>query len=155
MCGRLTEALIARGLCETKASASRLIRLAPRRAYSSGSREAFPGALLRLACLLCAVARRGVGLERADEPLGRFGDLVDGARERRLVDTRWARRTAQLANELQRGRANLVVGRWRLEVGQRLDVATHRRASCIWSWLAMAGGEPHSIPRPLAKLSQA
>ena len=81
--------------------------------------------LARLAELLFAVARWGVGLERIDETPRGGGDLVDGEVERLLVGARGACGPTQLAHELQRRRADLVVARRRLEVRQRLDVPAH------------------------------
>ena len=67
-----------------------------------------------------------VGLERRSSRRGGRGDLVDGALECRLVRLRRLVEAAQLAHELQRGGADLVLGRGRLEIEQRADVAAHR-----------------------------
>src|SRR5450631_207525 len=72
-----------------------------------------------------AVARRRVGVQRCQQPPRRRGDFRDGAVEgfgvglRRLVEAR------KFAHELQRGGLDFILGRRRLEIEQRLDVAAH------------------------------
>src|SRR5262245_32839625 len=84
----------------------------------------------RLGGLDLAMARRGAGDERVEEPVRHRRDLVDGAAEGRRVGLRRSREPAQLADELERGGADLLVrGRWR-EVVQRLDASTHDGAPC-------------------------
>src|SRR5215203_3180166 len=92
---------------------------------ASASGEALARALASLAGFLLAIARRRVDLQGGDEPLRGLRHLVDGALERGLVRARGTRRPAQLAHELQRRGADLVVGGRRLEVRQRLDVTAH------------------------------
>jgi uncharacterized protein DUF1931 len=92
------------------------------------SGEALERPLARLAHLFFAIARRRIRLQRMDQPMRGCGHLVDGAAERSFVDARRPCRAAQLSDELERRRANLVVGRRRLKVGERLDVATHPRS---------------------------
>src|SRR5262249_5365467 len=65
------------------------------------------------------------GYECCKEPGGRLCDLFDGALERVLIRLRRLREPADLADVLQRRAANLFLGRRRLEVVQRADVATH------------------------------
>jgi hypothetical protein len=55
------------------------------------------------------------------------GYLFDGAVKSRLVGFRGPRKTAQLADELERRSSDLLVRRRRLEVVQCLDVTTHDR----------------------------
>src|SRR5262249_39686399 len=83
------------------------------------------GASFRLGGFFFAVLRRGVRLERIDE-LARDGeDALDGFVEHvRVLAARFAG-AAHFADELQRRRAALVVGRRRLEVEQRADVPAH------------------------------
>src|SRR4051812_10062744 len=90
---------------------------------TAGSGEPLARALACLAGFLLAVARRCVDLQRSDQPARRFRHLVDGAVECRLVGARRPRGATELAHELQRRRADLVLGGRRLEVRQRLDVA--------------------------------
>src|SRR6185295_11349246 len=91
------------------------------------ARVAVGAALAGLGGLDLAVLRRSRGLEGVDEPAGRLGDLGDRALER--IDVLAARlaRTADLADVLQGRGVDLVVGRGRLEVEQRADVAAHGR----------------------------
>src|SRR5690606_36934843 len=84
-----------------------------------------------LACLLCldlAVAGRGIGLERIEQPAGGLLHVVDGTVEGHFVRLGRMREAAQLANELQRRSANLVLRcRW-LEVEQGANVSAHGSA---------------------------
>src|SRR5665213_1325067 len=85
-------------------------------------------ALPRLLGLDLAVAGRGLGVQRRQQPARRGRHFRDSAVEgvrvglRRLVEAR------KLAHELQRGGLDLVLGRRRLEIEQRLDVAAHLRS---------------------------
>jgi hypothetical protein len=72
-----------------------------------------------------AISWRRVGLQGVNEPVRRRCHLFDGLIECGLVDARWFRRSTQLADELESGRANLIVGRGWLEVGERFDVSAH------------------------------
>jgi len=64
-------------------------------------------------------------VQRNEQRAGRLRNLGHGpfkglgVRLRRLVEAR------ELANKLKRRRVDLVLGRWRLEIEQRLDVTTH------------------------------
>lgn|GEM_PF-6630604 len=53
-------------------------------------------------------------------------DLLNGAIERRFVRVRGLTEARELADELNGCRADLVVGRRRIEVEERANVATHR-----------------------------
>jgi len=72
--------------------------------------------LPRLPRLLFAISRRRVRVQGANQSLGRGRDFFDGLIEYLFVRVGWLRRAAQLANELQRGGANLVVGCGRSKV---------------------------------------
>src|SRR5579859_53910 len=87
--------------------------------------ETSRGALTRLASLLFAVPGWGLHGERIDQTAGNHCHVIDRSIERGFVGVRWLRRATEFPDELQRRRANLVVGRGRLEVGQGLDVSTH------------------------------
>ena len=63
--------------------------------------------------------------QRVQQVRGGVRDLVDRAVERLLVGLRRLREAADLADVLQRGGADLVLGRRRLEVVERADVAAH------------------------------
>ena len=63
------------------------------------------------------------GMVSREGNLGRDG--VDRTREGLLVRARRLRETADLAHVLKGGGADLVVGRFRLEVVERLDVSAH------------------------------
>jgi hypothetical protein len=89
------------------------------------SGEALLRALARLLHLLDAILRRRRRLIRLDQaPRGRR-HLVDRTLERGLVRARGPRRSAELAHELQRRGADLVLGGGGLEVRERSDVAAH------------------------------
>jgi hypothetical protein len=84
---------------------------------------------VRLAPLLVPVPRRRFGVQRMDQAMGGRGNLIHRAIERLFVLLRRPRCPAQLAHELERRRPDLVIRRGRLEVRERLDVATHARPS--------------------------
>src|SRR5690606_21530685 len=65
-------------------------------------------------------------------PVHDGGDFVDGFIERGFVRLRRSGGSANLAHELERGGANLLVGGWRLEVEQRLDVSAHESLRVIF-----------------------
>jgi hypothetical protein len=65
-----------------------------------------------------AIARRCVGHKRIEQMLGDVSDIIDGTIERRLVCLGRFRETAQLADELKRRSANLVVRRRWTEVNE-------------------------------------
>ena len=83
-----------------------------------------------------AVLRRRRRHEGCHQTARRGGDLVHGAREGFLVRLRRLGEAADLADVLERGAADLFLGRRRLEVVQRSDVATH-------SNLSVSGLRPH------------
>src|SRR5262245_27906620 len=72
-----------------------------------------------------AVAWLGVGHQRPDQRTRRGGDLLDRVIEHDLVGLRGTGKAAQLADELQRRRAYLLVGGGRLEIEQGLDASAH------------------------------
>src|SRR4029078_4194830 len=72
-----------------------------------------------------AVLRRRGGDQRAQQPLARSRDLVDGAVEGLDVGLRGLRRAADLAHVLERGRADLFLRRRRVEVVESSDVPAH------------------------------
>src|SRR5918911_4752598 len=88
----------------------------------SGGREALLGAGSAASRFGVAVLRRRVRHEIGEQVHGGVRDLFDGAVERRLVGLRRLREAADLADVLKRGRADLVLGRRRLEVEERLNV---------------------------------
>src|SRR6185437_1553541 len=90
-----------------------------------GSAEALPRAFPRLLGLDLAVARRRVGLQRGQQSPGAVGHFRDRAVERFGIGLRRRVETGKLAHELQRGGVDLGMGRRRLEIEQRLDVAAH------------------------------
>src|SRR5262249_35918042 len=73
-----------------------------------------------------AVAWRTGGSERNQQSPGNVGDIIERLVERCLIRLCGRREPAQLADELQRGRADLLLGRGRLEIEQRADIAAHR-----------------------------
>src|SRR6478736_7898618 len=82
-------------------------------------------ALPRLLGLDLAVARRGMGVQRGQETAGGGGHLRDRAVERLGIGLRRLVEAGQFSPELQRGGLDFVLGRGRLEIEQRLDVAAH------------------------------
>src|SRR5436190_2300484 len=72
-----------------------------------------------------AVARRSRRLERLQQAARGNAHLVHRAIERRLVGLGGLVETAELANELQRRRLDLVLGRRRLEIIERANVSAH------------------------------
>src|SRR5215813_3348033 len=73
-----------------------------------------------------AVAWRTGRGERSQQPPSGIGDIIDRLVERCLVRLRRGREPAQLSDELQRGGADLLLGRGRLEIEQSADIAAHR-----------------------------
>src|SRR5829696_7990009 len=90
---------------------------------SGGVSLSGPGA--RLGGLDLAVLGRRGGLQRLEQVPRHVRDLLDGAVERLLVGLRGLREAADLADVLERGGADLVLGRGRLEVVQRANVVAH------------------------------
>src|SRR5262249_43246939 len=82
-----------------------------------------PGAPLRRLDL--AIARRRAGHQRIQDRMRAPHHLADGVMERVLGGLRGLREAAQLADELERRCANLLVRGGRLEVVERLDATTH------------------------------
>ena len=80
---------------------------------------------LRPCRLDCAIARRSVGHKRGKQFICRFGHLVNGPAERRLVRLGGPGEAAQLADELQGRRPDLLRRGGRSEVMERLYVAAH------------------------------
>src|SRR5271155_202424 len=72
-----------------------------------------------------AIARLLVRMQRGDESTGTRGDLLDRRCEGGLVCARGMRKSADLADELQRRGADFLVRGRRLEVEQRTNAATH------------------------------
>src|SRR5262249_14999081 len=77
-----------------------------------------------------AVARRPAGGERGEQAARRLGHLVDGTLERRLVGARRLAEPAQLAHELQRGGADFLLPRRRVEVKERTEISAHGPPLC-------------------------
>ena len=106
-------------------------------------RVACGAAGLGLGGLDLAVLRRRVGHELAEQALAHRGHLVDGPLERLGVRLRRLREAADLADVLERGCADLVLGgRW-IEVMECSDVAAH--ASRL---AAPRPRSPPRVPRP-------
>src|SRR6478736_7771835 len=93
------------------------------KAWSAGIPDLGAGA--SLGRLDLAVLRRSGGDELLEQVAGGVGDLGYGAVERGLVGGGRLGRPGHLAHELERRRGHLVLGRGRLEVVERADVATH------------------------------
>jgi hypothetical protein len=65
-----------------------------------------------------------------DQPAGDRRYVVDRLVERWLVCLGWGVEATQLADELQRGSANLLVGRRRIKVEEYFDVSAHMTFYC-------------------------
>src|SRR5437667_12702648 len=106
---------------------------ARRRGRVSGRASAFGEALARvltrLTRLFFTIARRCTGRKRLDQPIGGCRDFVDRPVERRFICARRVIAPAQLSNELQRRRADLVVCGRRRKIGEGLDVSAHTSIS--------------------------
>lgn len=92
----------------------------------SHTREPFACTQLCLAGLLLAIASGRSDRERCDQLRGCCGDLAHRGFEGDLVRARGTGGAAQLAHELKRGGSKLFSSRWRVEISERPDVATHR-----------------------------
>src|ERR1700733_8385433 len=90
-----------------------------------GSSESLPRAFAGLFGLDLAVARRRVGLQPGQQPAGAVGHLGDRAVERLGIGLRRRVEAGQFAHELQCRGMDLGMGRRRLKIEQRLDVAAH------------------------------
>src|SRR4051812_35300091 len=88
-------------------------------------RETFRRPDARLLRFDLAIPGRRVANERLKQMLGGVGHVVHRAVERLLVRFRWFGEAAQLAHELKRRGANLVMRRRRQEVVKGLDVSAH------------------------------
>jgi hypothetical protein len=73
----------------------------------------------------CAIARRRVAHKRIEQMVGRVSDIIDGTIESCLVCLGGFRETAQLADELKRRSANLVLRRRWTEVMKCFDGSAH------------------------------
>src|SRR5580704_3618670 len=72
-----------------------------------------------------AVLCRARRFQRLQEAARRVCDLVDGAGERRFVGTGGVRKSAQLANELQRRRADFLIRGRRFEIEECAYIPAH------------------------------
>src|SRR5262249_7931262 len=97
------------------------MRRSPQR---SGS-EPFRRARARLGAFFLAVPRCGARLERREQLTGDPGDRLDGVVEDRLVHLRRLVEPADLADELQRRVANLLLRHRRLEIEEVSNVPAH------------------------------
>src|SRR5258708_28116964 len=72
-----------------------------------------------------AVARRRMRMQRGQQAVGGGSYLSHRAVERLGIGLRRLVETGQFSHELHRGGVDFVLGRGRLEIEQRLDVAAH------------------------------
>jgi hypothetical protein len=87
--------------------------------------EAFRGSRVCFHRFGCAIAQRRIGHKRIEQMVCRVCDIIDGTIESCLVCFGRFRETAQLADELKRRSANLVVRRRWTEVMKCFDGSTH------------------------------
>src|SRR6202023_1077657 len=109
-----------------------------------GGRSSRPPASRRSSALVCPLLRKSLlrpftrfrrfrlavlcrarRFQRLQEAARRVRDLVDGASERRFVGTGRVRKSAQLANELQRRGADFLVRGRRLEIEECAYIPAH------------------------------
>src|SRR4051812_6368743 len=90
------------------------------------SDEPFARALPRLLGLHLTIARRRMRVQRGQQFSRYLGDFVDRALEGCGVLAGGLVESRQLAHELQRRGADLILRRRRLEIEQRLNVTAHR-----------------------------
>jgi hypothetical protein len=88
-------------------------------------RKAFRGSRVCFHRFGYAIARRRVGHERIEQMVRRVCDIIDGTIESCLVYLGRFCETAQLADELKRRSANLVVRRGWTEVMKCFDGSAH------------------------------
>jgi hypothetical protein len=89
--------------------------------------EAFRGSRACFYRFDCAIAGRCVGYKRIEQMVCRVCNIIDGTIESCLVCLGRFRETAQLADELKRRSANLVVRRRWTEVMKCFDGSAHVR----------------------------
>jgi hypothetical protein len=87
--------------------------------------EANAGALPRLLGYDGAVLGRRTRVERINEHAGNLRDLAHRLLEGSFIGEGRFGEAADLAHELERGGADLLVGRGRLEIEKRSNVAAH------------------------------
>jgi hypothetical protein len=88
-------------------------------------REPEARTFLCLSCLFFPIARWRIGRQRMNQPLSGLSHFIDCPVECNVIRSRGTIHAAQLPNELNGGRANLIVGGGWTEVSQCLDVSTH------------------------------
>src|SRR4030095_10855563 len=114
--------------------------------WSSSCTESFGGARARLRGNLLAILRRRRRRQRVDKAAGDVRHFFDGMVGCLFVCLRRCVESAQLANELQRRRADLLVGRGGIEIEQGFYVPTHCCLAGLRLLFSTWGGGP-SPPR--------
>src|SRR4029079_1141894 len=84
-----------------------------------------------------AVARRRLRFEGEDKPARRFRHFLDGPVEGSFIGFRRTIEARELAHELHRRGADLVLARRRLEIEQSADVPAHQRL--LWRLMVLEG----------------
>jgi hypothetical protein len=87
--------------------------------------EAFRGSRVCFHRFGCAIARRRIGHKRIEQMVCRVCNIIDGTIESCLVCLGRFRETAQLADELKRRSANLVIRCGWTEVMECFDGSAH------------------------------
>jgi hypothetical protein len=93
--------------------------------------EADAGALPRLLGFDGAVPGRRTSMERINEHAGNLRNLAHRLLEGSLIDLRGFAEAADLAHKLERGCADLLVGRGRLKIEKRSNVTAHARNTAL------------------------
>src|SRR5579864_8326482 len=87
--------------------------------------ESFGGASFGLGGFFLAVLGRSSSFERAKQPGRDAGHFFDRSQECRLIRLRRLSKATDLSYKLQRGRPNLIVRDWRIEIEKSFDVSAH------------------------------
>src|SRR4051812_41665452 len=90
-----------------------------------GLGESLRRALTSLAGFLFPVPRRRLDLDRIDKAAGSVGHFFNSPVERLFVGLGRMGCAAELADELDGRRANLIIGRRRREIGEGFDISAH------------------------------
>jgi hypothetical protein len=87
--------------------------------------EALGGAGFGFGRFLFAILGRGAGFEGPEEADGDGGDFVDGRLEGCFVRLGWLVEAGDFSDELERSRADFVIGDRRIEIEERFYISAH------------------------------
>jgi hypothetical protein len=78
-----------------------------------------------------AIPRRGSGVQGFQELSGRCRNVIDGAPERDLIGGGRFVHPTELADELERGGPDLIIGGGRFEIEEGFDTAAHESGTPV------------------------